>query len=252
LAAGATRRWTRQFPAFSLGLIVIIALAVGLGILIPRPLFASAPVNTAYAATSVDTPRRTVLILSNAIHTDIALPATPDVVERFSFLAANGLDPAQPGVAYIIAGWGGRSFYIETPTWSELKPGPVFKALTVDRSVMHVSVAGPIDRDHASVTAVELDEASFQRMLQAILAGFSSDDGGKPVVIAGANYGMYDLFFEAEGWFNAIVGCNVWTAATLRQGGLKTGWWTPLPRLLSLSMALHNPDHRFGYSPVAR
>ncbi|WP_417413169.1 TIGR02117 family protein [Hoeflea sp.] len=252
MASGSARRWTRRFPAFCLGLIGLIALSIGLGILIPRPFFASAPVKTAYAAASVDNPRRTVLILSNAIHTDIAMPATPDVVERFSFLAENGLDPAQSGVANIIVGWGGRSFYIETPTWSALKPGPVFKALTVDRSVMHVSVAGPIDRQNASVTAVELDEASFQRMLQALLAGFLLDDGGKPVVVAAANYGAYDLFFEAEGWFNAIVGCNVWTAAILRQAGLKTGWWTPLPQLLSLSLDLHNPDHRFGYSPAAR
>ena len=46
--------------------------------------------------------------------------------------------------------------------------------------------------------------------------------------------------------FNALAGCNVWTAASLRQAGLKTGWWTPLPGLLGLSLKLHNPDGVFG------
>ena len=33
-------------------------------------------------------------------------------------------------VRYIVFGWGGRAFYLETPTWSELKAAPVLKAVT--------------------------------------------------------------------------------------------------------------------------
>ena len=42
---------------------------------------------------------------------------------------------------WLILGWGGRAFYLETPDWADLKPMPVIKALTVDRAVMHVGVA---------------------------------------------------------------------------------------------------------------
>ncbi|MGG2475846.1 DUF2459 domain-containing protein, partial [Rhizobium sp. BR5] len=42
-------------------------------------------------------------------------------------------------------------------------------------------------------------------------------------------------FFEANGWFNAVAGCNTWSAAMLREAGIRTGWWTPLPPLLRWS-----------------
>jgi len=230
-----------------------MSVAAGLGIIVPRPVFVSSPVQSASAAgAEAGQTGRTVLVLSSAIHTDLALPADADVVARFSFMANDGLDPSQPGVGYVIAGWGGRSFYIETPTWSELKPGPVFSALTLDRSVMHMGLAGPIDPRHPSVIAIELDEASFERLLESILDSFTVEAGGNPVVVAGANYGDYDLFYEAEGWFNAFAGCNVWTARMLRKAGMTTGWWTPLPALLTTSLDLHNPASGSGYRPVAR
>jgi len=240
-----------RYLRYALGAALLVIAALGFGTVVPRPFFMPGP-EAAVPDIKAASSAKTVLVLSSEIHTDLALPATPDVVARFAFMAKDGLDPTQPGVAYLIAGWGGRSFYVETPTWSDLKPGPVFSALTLDRSVMHVGLSGKIDRNNPTVTAVELDEASFERLIEAVLSGFSSGDDGEPLVVAGANYGEYDRFYEAEGWFNAIVGCNVWTARMLRKGGLKTGWWTPLPQLLSLSLSLHNPDHRFGYSPVAR
>ena len=250
MASGTGGVWSRSWRYLA-GAILLMIIATGLGTVVPRPVFTST-ILPAEAGAVASVQSRTILVLSSAIHTDIALPASPDVVERFAFMAADGVDPAQPGVGSIIAGWGGRSFYIETPTWSDLKPGPVFSALTVDRSVMHMGLAGAIDPQHASVTAIALDEASFERLVNAILDSFKPGADGRPEVVAGAQYGQYDLFYEAEGRFNALVGCNVWTARMLRQAGLRTGWWTPLPALLDLSLRLHNPQSRFGYRPAAR
>ena len=193
-----------------------------------------------------------MLLLSSAIHTDLALPASPELAARLGFMARDGLDPTLPGVEYVLAGWGGRSFYIETPTWSDLKAGPVFRAFTLDRSVMHVGLAGAIDQNHPSVLAIELDQPAYDRLVEALLASFSLNGEARPEVLAGANYGEHDLFYEAEGNFHALAGCNVWTARMLRQAGLKTGWWTPLPGLLTASLRLHNPSLRAGYNPEAR
>ena len=105
------------------GVVFLVAVALGLGVLIPRPLLQTELVAAAAGSPSPGS-TRTILLLSSEIHTDLALPADPDVVERFGFMAADGLDPAQPGVAYVIAGWGGRSFYIETPRWeTQCPPG---------------------------------------------------------------------------------------------------------------------------------
>ena len=208
------------------GLFLILA-ALGLGTFVPRPLLSPS------SATSAD--NREILLLSNPIHTDIALPLDDEVRAAFADLIPSGLPIGMPGVDYLVFGWGGRSFYIETPTWGDLKPLPVLRALTLDRSVMHVEVAGPIDREHPAVRVLTVSGEGRQRMVAAIRDSFERVDG-VPVVISGAAYGADDAFFEAQGRFNAFAGCNTWTAAMLRQGGLTTGWWTPLPQLLDWSL----------------
>ena len=211
-------------------LVGILAMAVGLGVAVPRPL---PPL-----ASAADGERRQILLLANPIHTDIALPVDNEVRAAFSDFIPAGLPVDAPGAEYLIFGWGGRAFYIETPTWGDLRPIPVFKALTVDRSVMHVAVAGPIDLVHPSVRPLTITGEGRSRMIAAIRDSFVRQ-GGTPLPIPGAAYGFDDAFFEADGWFNVFLGCNTWTASMLRSAGVRTGTWTPLPQLLDMSLNLH-------------
>lgn len=213
------------------GLMVALLVALSMGVFVPRPL-------TSPAEASVGGESQ-ILLLANPIHTDIALPVDDEIRAAFADLAPSGLPVEMPGVEYLIIGWGGRSFYIETPTWGDIRPLPVLKALTIDRSVLHVSVAGPIDPAHPTVRPLAVTQEGRKRMIAAIRASFVRD-GGSPVAIPGTAYGFDDAFFEAKGAFNAFLGCNTWTAAMLRAGGVRTGWWTPLPQLLDLSIDLHH------------
>ena len=201
-----------------------------LGTLVPRPLWPA-------AAGGEGT--RHILVLKNPIHTDIAVPIDDGLRRRFAFLVDAGLPIEAPEARYLVFGWGGRAFYLETPTWSQLKAVPVLKALTLDASVMHVDVAGEIREPHPDVAGFDIDEAHFAALLDYIEASFAQGPGG-PAVIADAGYSTYDRFYEANGNFNALAGCNTWTAAALRTAGLRTGWWNPLPMSLEWSMRLYN------------
>ena len=212
-------------------IVVVAAIAVLMGVMIPRP-WRQPPAETTSATYRI-------LVLSNPIHTDFAIPATPDIRERFGFLADAGLDTGNPDVRYVIFGWGGRAFYTETPTWADLKPMPVFKSLTLDSAVMHVQLAGDIPLDHPDVTPMDVSVAGFARLSDYIASSFTG--GTEEVVPLGFSYGQGDAFFEGQGYFNALVGCNTWTAAGLRNAGIATGVWTPLPWLLRISLKLHNP-----------
>jgi uncharacterized protein (TIGR02117 family) len=217
--------------------LLLVLFALGLGTFVPRPLVAPS------LAASTET--RAILLLSNPIHTDIALPLDNEVRAAFADLMPSGLPIGMPGADYLMLGWGGRSFYIETPTWGDLRPLPVFRALTLDRSVMHVQVAGPIDPGHPAVRMLTVSAEGRRQMIAAIRQSFERADG-VPIVIEGAAYGLDDVFFEARGRFNALAGCNTWTAAMLREAGLTTGWWTPLPQLLDWSLgriSLPTPSH---------
>lgn len=221
------RKLGRFFGLF----VAVVTMAVALGALVPRPLWP--------AVTDTPGATRHILVLKNPIHTDIAIPVDVRVRERFHFLVEAGIPADLPEVHYIIFGWGGRAFYLETPTWSELKAVPVMKALTIDASVMHVDVVGAISEPHPDVAGFDIGEERFAELLDFIAASFRQGPGG-PIVIENAGYSNFDRFYEANGHFNALVGCNTWTAAALRTAGLRTGWWNPLPALLGLSMWLYN------------
>lgn len=221
----------RRFLRWCAVAIGVVALAAALGTLLPRPLFLASP-------RAVD-PVRKILLLTNPIHTDIAIPVDAGTLARFGFLAEAGLPSHHPQARWLVFGWGSRAFYIETPTWDRLRPGPAMAAMTIDDSVMHVSVAGELDETHPAVTVYQIGEAEYDRLVTFIDGSFRRN-GGAPVFIPGVAYGPDDGFFEANGPFTALLGCNTWTARGLREAGLRTGWWNPLPSTLAWSLALHN------------
>ncbi|MBO0661579.1 TIGR02117 family protein [Jiella sp. MQZ9-1] len=226
----ARRQIARRIVRGLVAVVVLAALTLALGTLIPR--------GAALPAARDDDNRR-ILLLEGPIHTDIALPADDATRVRFGFLTAAGLPVDNPAVAWLVVGWGGKSFYTETPTWSELKARPLLRTLIGDASALHVALAGPIDPNHPGVRAFRLSPEAYRRLLDAILASFVPGPNGAPQPISGTGYGLYDRFFEARGTFQLLANCNSWTAAMLRAGGIRTGLWTPLPQLLFLSLDLH-------------
>ncbi|MCM2473214.1 TIGR02117 family protein [Rhizobium sp. CG5] len=213
-------------------LLSLLALA-GAGTLVPRPLWSAGHPGSAEAAA------RRILVLSNPIHTDIAIPLDDETRRRFAFLDESGMPLSHPEARWLVLGWGGRAFYTQTPTWADLKPLPLLKGLTLDRSVMHVDVAGDIVEPSEGIIGFDVDAERYQALLAFIAASFRGE-GDRVDVIPGAGYGANDRFFEADGWFSALLGCNTWTAAALRAAGMRTGWWNPLPVTLTTSLALFN------------
>ncbi|WP_332305948.1 TIGR02117 family protein [Rhizobium sp. GR12] len=212
------------------GLLLIVLLLV-LGTVVPRPFFSD--------DASGGAGDREILLLSNPIHTDIALPVDDGLRQTFSELQEGGIAVNHPAAAYLVFGWGGRSFYTETPTWADLKPMPVLRSLTLDRSVIHVDVTAGFPADLAGAKRLRISEAGYQRLMAGIRASFLRENG-KVQLMQGVSYSLTDAFFEANSWFNALAGCNTWSAAMLREAGIRTGWWTPLPPLLRWSVDLHN------------
>lgn len=218
-------RWLRRL----IYVLAAVAAFVGLGVVVPRPLFST---------TEDGNSARHILLLSNPIHTDIAVPIDSDLLNAFAFIENDGLPVRAPGAQYLVFGWGGRAFYLETPTWSELKLIPLLKGLTADRSAMHVSLAGELVPGDDSMPLF-VSERRYQDLLSYIRASFADVGSDTPIHIVGSGYGDYDTFYEGNGTFTALLGCNTWTSAALRTAGIQTGFWTPMPNLLRTSIRMH-------------
>jgi uncharacterized protein (TIGR02117 family) len=221
----------RTAARWLLRLVVLAIAALALGTFVPRPLFDAA------RGTDLGTTR--ILLLSSQIHTDIAVPIESVTAGGFEFLRDAGLPLDNPNARWVLFGWGGKSFYVATPQLTDIRLGPLLKSFTLDSAVMHVEIVGAVDESLPGITAHTVSQHGFQDMLAFIRSSFAEKDG-VPVRLAGTGYTPNDTFFEAVGSFNAFVGCNTWTARALRQAGLRTGWWNPLPQTLAWSLALYN------------
>ena len=196
------------------GLIALyLAAAVGLGLL---------PVNRDFtpAADGVE-----IALVSNGFHVDLILPMSAAGIDWTSWCppAAFG-GAAAPAIAF---GWGDRDFYLETPSYADMRPLTALRALLFSsRTLLHVTyVDDPrriVDRRRITITP-----AAYRRLAASVAATFRRDAAGNTERLPVRGYGARDAFYRAVGTYSPFETCNEWLGAGLRQAGIRTGWWTP-------------------------
>jgi len=185
-------------------------------------------------------PSERILLLTTTLHADFAIPVTEELRARFAFLADKGVPMEHPNLRYLVFGWGSRAFYTNTPTMTDIRPGPTIRAVVGDDSVLHILPARDIAVGEG-VLPVMLPPGGIDRLVDFIDATFVRK-GGVPVPVDHPGYGMGDVFYEANGAFNILRPCNIWAAEGLRAVGLATGAWTPTTWSLELGLRRHSPE----------
>jgi uncharacterized protein (TIGR02117 family) len=203
---------------FFLLLIVLYLLAVLAGLI---------PVNNGFEQTPDGVE---IFVTSTAIHGDVVVPIRNEVVDWGEHLPARCFSGDVRKATHVAFGWGDKGFYINTPTWDDLKASTVLRALFwPDDSCMHVVMK---ERDDISSggKAVRISAEQYQRLVEFIRDSFRTDADGRFQLIEGAAYHSSDAFFEAHGSYHCLNTCNCWVGRALRTAGLRCGWFTPLPK----------------------
>ena len=213
-------------PFFIVGLYLLAALV---GALIPA--------QNSSAFDSVGNTEKTVEIylLSTLLHVDIAIPITPKVRQKFTFLQHDNFPLFHPKLGYLVIGWGAREFYTSTKNLSDIGLGPVFSAVTGDSSVLHIIPSGDLSKEKG-LRKLTISQSGLNQMIDNILGSLKLSDSQIPMVLSGKNHGLNDLFYKAKGRFNILSPCNIWTARMLRSSGVNTGIWTPTTFSLMMSL----------------
>lgn len=171
-------------------------------------------------------------IESNGIHTGIVVPVAAAGIDWRDLVRPEDLrDPGYAGYDHLAIGWGDRAFYLETPTWADVRPGTVLSAaIGSEHSVMHVDhVPEPRigDDEDGDIRTIVLRPEEYRRLAAFIRASFRAEQGRHPAHQFG--YADYDVFYDAHGRYSAIETCNAWTGDALRHAGVRIGAWTPFP-----------------------
>lgn len=156
---------------------------------------------------------------SNGVHIDLILPVESLETELLQKIKI------KDGAEYVAIGWGDRGFYLNTPSWEDLKYSTLAKALLWwSPSVMHVSYYGGTSKNW---TKIPICQQQIEAMSEQFEQSFKSAEDGSFQLIEGYAYGPNDYFFEAKGSYHLFRTCNVWTGQILKKGKIRTSIWSP-------------------------
>lgn len=165
-----------------------------------------------------------ILVESNGVHTGLVLPKVAAGVDWRPLLPGRDLaDPRYAGYDHVAIGWGDRAFYLETPTWADVRPMTLlWAAFGSGATAMHVEhiAPPPVGRD-ARVVILRPEE--YRRLAAFVRASFAPRGWHR------TGYAADDAFYAATGRYDAVRTCNSWTGAALRAAGVRIGAWTPFP-----------------------
>ncbi len=170
----------------------------------------------------------TIWIRSNGVHVDIVMPVKTQFIDWSKIVKyenTRGNDTTSQWVAF---GWGDKGFYLQTPTWADLKFSVAFRAVTgLSEAAMHVTYYNNIFESE-SCRRVVISNEEYKKLTTAVLSGFDRTASGQVIrIVTNANYGDDDAFYEGSGTYSLFHTCNTWTNNSLRYAGLPAAVWTP-------------------------
>ncbi len=175
-----------------------------------------------------------IFLVSNPVHADIVLPIDTDTIDWREHFPDECFTGDVSGATHVAIGWGDRGFFIETPTWADLRVSTAAKALFwPSTTCFHVSMirAEYLGDDARSV---KISVEQYEQLVEYVNSGFQSDADGGKMQLENVSYAWNDAFFEAHGTYHCLKTCNSWVGGAMKAGGIKTGWLTPLPKTVFL------------------
>jgi uncharacterized protein (TIGR02117 family) len=172
-----------------------------------------------------------IFVLSNGVHTDIVLPVKSKQIDFSKYLPYCDFELVDSTFKYVAIGWGDKGFYLETPTWEDLKISTAFKAaFGLSSTAMHVTYKKNKPSCGDLCKSILISEQQYNRLLLYIASSFRLDGSYSPIKINHPGYNNYDCFYEANGCYSLFKTCNVWTGNALKAANIKVGIWTPFDK----------------------
>jgi uncharacterized protein (TIGR02117 family) len=196
-----------------------------LGYLFLSWLLPKIPVNTDYVEPEkgID-----IYVTSNGVHTDFIVPSQNSMMNWEDVILRKDFPGADSSYHWISFGWGDKGFYLETPTWAELKFSVAFKAsFYLSTTAMHVAYEKqePFGKDY--VKKIRITGEQYKTLVHYITQSFQFTPEGKIILLPNHGYWENDRFYEAIGSYGFAKTCNVWTNCGLKAMHIKTGFWSP-------------------------
>jgi uncharacterized protein (TIGR02117 family) len=172
-------------------------------------------------------PEVTIFIHTNGVHTDLILPVKNAVYDWSKQILFAHTVKKDSNMNYVGMGWGDKGFYLETPTWADLKFSTAFKAaFSLSSSAIHATYYADI-AENTQCKKINISQTQYKRLVNYVLNSFRMEkNSGFMHIQTKAVYGGNDAFYEAKKKYNLFHTCNTWANNGLKSCGQKAAVWT--------------------------
>lgn len=169
-----------------------------------------------------------VYIYTNGVHTDIVLPIKSEQMDWSKKILFENTKSQNTDFNFVGIGWGDKGFYLDTPTWAELKPSTAFHAaFWLGDSAMHCTFYKTM-KEGDDCKKILLTKSQYADLIKFVDSKFDKNANGDNILIpTNAVYSNDDAFYEAQGSYSFLYTCNTWTNDALKAAGQKAALWTP-------------------------
>lgn len=169
-----------------------------------------------------------IYIYTNGVHTDIVMPVRNDLHDWSTKIPFTNTRSKETDYRFVGIGWGDKGFYLDTPTWADLKFSTAFKAaFWLSESAMHCSYYKTM-KEGDDCKMIMISRNQYKDLVKFVDEKFDKDAGGNYILVpTDAVYGNNDAFYDANGKYSFLDTCNTWANNALKAAGQKAAWWTP-------------------------
>ena len=167
-----------------------------------------------------------IYILTNGVHTDVVLPLKSEYYDWTNQLKPEHTKAKDSTYQYAALGWGDKGFYLETPTWEDLKATTALKAASgLSSTAMHVTFYKDL-KESNSCKKLQISSDNYKKLILFINESFQTKSGEFLKIETDAVYGKHDVFYEANGSYSLFYTCNSWANQALKAANQKAALWT--------------------------
>ncbi|WP_262152344.1 TIGR02117 family protein [Chryseobacterium foetidum] len=168
-----------------------------------------------------------IYIYTNGVHTDIVMPVKNNITDWSEKISFENVKSKKTDYKYVGIGWGDKGFYLDTPTWADLKASTAFKAaFWLSESAMHCSFYNEM-KEADDCRKIMVTEQQYQDLVNFVDAKFDKDAKGNYMFVkTDAVYDDNDAFYDAKGTYSFLYTCNTWSNDALKAAGQKAAFWT--------------------------
>lgn len=169
-----------------------------------------------------------IYIYTNGVHTDIVMPVKNELHDWSAKIPFANTTSKKSDYNYVGIGWGDKGFYLDTPTWADLKFSTAVKAaFWMSESAMHTSFYHTMT-EASDCKKIMISKKQYTELVKFIDTKFDRDTNGNYILIpTKAVYSDNDAFYDAKGSYSFLNTCNTWANDALKAAGQKAAWWTP-------------------------